>query len=234
MRPQIEALLILQDRDQKIVSLRGQQTNAPRERRKLEAKLAAARDSLDLVKQRAKENEVERRKLELAVETKETAISRFKTQQQQTRKNEEFQALSHEIAHAEGEIHALEDRELDLMEQAESLQQGIVAAEQEFARTQASISSQLRSLEENAAAATARLGELEGERENLAEKVGPDTLFLYDRLFAKKGDAAVVPLEQEICGGCHMKVPTQAASQVRGDQALVQCPNCGRILYRVL
>ena len=31
-----------------------------------------------------------------------------------------------------------------------------------------------------------------------------------------------------------MKVPTQIVFQVRGDQGLTQCPQCGRILYRVI
>ena len=234
MRPEIEAMLILQDRDQKIAHLKTQQTAAPRERRNLEAKLATARESLEAVKLQAKENEVAKRKLEHEVEGKQTAIGRFKTQQQQTRRNEEFQALSNEIRHAEEEIHALEDRELELMEQAESLQSAVATAEKEFTRTRASIASQLAALAQSEAAAVARLHELEGERAQLSTKVDGDTLFLYDRLFAKKGDAAVVPLEHDICAGCHMKVPTQAASQVRGDQALTQCPNCGRILYRVL
>jgi predicted nucleic acid-binding Zn-ribbon protein len=234
MRAEVEALLILQDRDQKIASLKLQQTSAPKEKRNLETRLAAARDSLEQARQRVRENEVERRKLELEVEGKRTAITRFKTQQQQTRKNEEFQALTTEIQHAEDSIHALEDRELVLMEQAEELQRAAAAAEAETARTQGIIRDQLDRLEATSVATAARLKELESDHAQLAEKVDPDALFLYERLFAKKGDAAVVALEHEICSGCHMKVPTQIASQVRGDQALTQCPNCGRILYRVI
>ena len=234
MRAEVEALLILQDRDQKIAGLKQQQAAAPREKRSLETRLAAARESLDQAKLHVRENEVERRKLELEVEGKRSAISRFKTQQQQTRKNEEFQALTSEIQHAEESIRALEDRELDLMEQAEKLQAAAASAEAETARTQAIIKDQLTRLEESNAAAGSRLRELEAEQSKLAANVEADALYLYQRLFAKKGDAAVVPLEHEICAGCHMKVPAQIASQVRGDHLLTQCPNCGRILYRVV
>ena len=61
-----------------------------------------------------------------------------------------------------------------------------------------------------------RLRELEADHAKLAGGVPEDVLDLYRRLFVKKGDAAVVPLESEICGGCHMKVPTQISAQVRG------------------
>jgi predicted nucleic acid-binding Zn-ribbon protein len=234
MRAEVESLLILQDRDQKIAALKHQQTSTPKERKALEARLAAARDALEQAKARVRENEVERRKLELEVDGKRGAILRFKTQQQQTRKNEEFQALTSEIAHAEQSIHDLEDRELVLMEQAEELQRAAAAAETDTARAQGIIREQLRRLEEGSVAAGQRLTELETDHAQLAGNVAADSLYLYQRLFAKKGDAAVVPLEHEICGGCHMKVPTQVASQVRGDQELTQCPNCGRILYRVV
>jgi predicted nucleic acid-binding Zn-ribbon protein len=234
MRAESEALLILQDRDQKIKALRNQQKFLPRDKKALEDKLQAARAGLDQAKLLVKNVEVERRKLELDVESKRAAIARFKTQQQATRKNEEYQAFNHEIAHFEADIRALEDRELILMEEAEGLQAKATATEKEFVRFQASIQDQIAKLESGAASSVARLQELEANREQLAAKVSEETLTLYDRLFSKKGDAAVVPLEHEVCGGCHMKVPTQTAITVRGEQATTQCPNCGRILYRVV
>ena len=100
----------------------------------MEDKLATARLLLDQAKQRAQNNEVERRKLQLDVEGKRTAIGRFKTQQQQTRKNDEFQALNNEIKHAEDNIQALEDRELELMEQAEALQRTTAVAEKDYTK----------------------------------------------------------------------------------------------------
>ena len=234
MQPELEALLVLQDRDQKIRVLRQQQKSLPTERKGLEAKLASAKQLLDHTKQRGKENEVERRKIQLEVEGKRTSIGRFKTQQQATRKNEEYTALSKEIAHFEADIQSLEDKELELMEQSEEIGKTTAAAEKDFAKSQGIIQEQIAKLEAGANAASARLAELEADHAKLAAEIPEDTLDLYRRLFVKKGDAAVVPLESEICGGCHMKVPVQIGSQVRAQHLLTQCPNCGRILYRVI
>ena len=234
MRPDLAALLILQDRDQKIKALQAQQKNLPREKKALEEKLATARLLLDHAKQRSKENEVARKKLQLEVEGKRTSINRFKTQQQQTRKNEEFTALSSEIKHFEADIHALEDRELDLMEQAEQLQGVAATAEKDFTKTEATIREQLERLDAGAGATQNRLVELQADRAKQSADIQEELAELYHRLFVKKGDAAVVPLEHEICGGCHMKVPTQTVADVRGEQKISQCPQCGRILYRVL
>lgn len=234
MSPEVESLLVLQDRDQKIRALRLEQKNLPRELKANDEKRAAARTRLEAVRQRGRENEVERRRLEGEVQAKQTAIARFKTQQQATRKNDEYQALTKEIAHAEDQIHALEDRELELMEGAETLGRQLQAEEAEFAKTEALLTRQAADLRARGAGLGDRLADLEGERAGLAQKVNPGTLNLYDRLFAKKGDAAVVPLEHGVCAGCHMQAPAQIVAHVRAGQTLAQCPNCGRILYRDL
>ena len=230
----LEALLILQDRDQKIKTLQNQQKSLPKEKKALEDKLASARTLLDHAKQRVKENEVERRKLQLEVEGKRGAINRFKTQQQATRKNEEFQALSNEIKHFEADIQALEDRELGFMEAAETLHAAAASADREYSKAEGIIHEQITRLEAGGIASDAWLQELEADRTKLATTVPEDVAELYRRLFVKKGDAAVVPLEHEVCGGCRLKVPTQTVADVRAEQKVVQCPQCGRILYRVI
>ena len=53
----------------------------------------------------------------------------------------------------------------------------------------------------------------------------------FNRLFASKGDAAVVALEHEFCTGCHMKVTTATSVRVKGGLEIVSCEQCGRILY---
>lgn len=234
MHEDLEALLILQDRDQKIKAVQNQQKSLPREKKALEDKLATAKTLLDHAKQRVKENEVERQKLQLEVEGKRGAINKFKTQQQQTRKNEEFQAFNNEIKHFEADIQTLEDRELIFMEEAETLQRTATNAEKEFSKTDAMIREQLTRLEAGATASNARLQELEADHAKLAKGIPDEVAELYQRLFVKKGDAAVVPLEHEVCGGCRLKVPTQTVADVRGGKKIVQCPQCGRILYRVI
>lgn len=234
MSPDLETLLVLQDRDQKIKALQTQKKSLPRDKKALEDKLATAKLLLDQAKQRSQHNEVERRKIQLDVEAKRTAIGRFKTQQQATRKNEEFQAFNNEIKHAEDNIRTLEDSELELMEQAELIQRTVTEAEKDYKKAEGIIREQIARLEAGAKAADDRLHELTADHSKIAGGVPGDVLDLYQRLFVKKGDAAVVPLEHEMCGGCHMKVPTQISAQVRGEHLMTQCPNCGRILYRVI
>jgi len=65
----------------------------------------------------------------------------------------------------------------------------------------------------------------------LAGKIDEDSLGRFERLFKSKGDAAVVAFEHGVCTGCHMKVTTATAAQVKTGKEIVRCDTCGRILY---
>jgi len=112
---ELEQLLILQDRQQKIRQIQTEIKTLPLERAYLESQLAATEAGVETLKQKGRLVEVGRKKLELDVGTRTESIARLKTQQYQTRKNEEFRAISHEIERYEGEIRKLEDEELELM-----------------------------------------------------------------------------------------------------------------------
>ena len=231
MLPEIEKLLVLQDRDRKIRTLKNELKVAPLERVESEEKLAAALKQLDAVKLKAKEIEVEKKKLELEAQSKRDSIAKFQTQKFQTRKNEEFQAFNNEITRYEGEIRTVEDRELELMEDADKMKATVATTDQQTKATKAQVERQLADIAGKIDAVGVQLTTLETERAALAVGLDEDLLDTFDRLFAGKGEA-VVPLEHETCMGCHMKVTTQTVVKVKGQREIVHCEQCGRILYR--
>ena len=231
MQVELEQLLILQDRAQKIRQVDAELRSLPLERKSLDSQVAAASASLETTKDRGRQVEVEKKKLELEVGTRNETITRLKTQQYETRKNDEFSAIGREIERYQNEISALEDQELELMVQADVLKAQIAAEEGQTAATKDSIAKQIANLEAKQITLTDRLEELKREKEELAARVDEDLLDRFNRLFASKGDAAVVALEHDVCTGCHMKITTQTAVRVRGGKEIVNCEQCGRILY---
>jgi len=231
MLPEIQQLLILQDRDRKIRMLRLELEAAPLEKREAEARLAEARRALEAVKLKAKEVEVDRKKLEHEAQAKRDSIAKFQTQKFQTRKNEEFQALNNEITRYEGEIRGIEDRELEFMDEAEKVRALAAQQEQQTKAVKAAVESQFADIEAKVGALAAQLKAAEAERAGLTTGLDEDLLDTFERLFANKGEA-VVPLEHETCMGCHMKVTTQTVVKVKGQREIVHCEQCGRILYR--
>jgi predicted nucleic acid-binding Zn-ribbon protein len=231
MLPSIERLLILQDRDQKIRILRLELKNLPDERTSLDSKLAAGSTQLNAAKQRARDVELEKKKLEIEAQAKRDSIAKFKNQQFQTRKNEEFQALTNEIKRFEADIEKIEDREIELMEEAEKMKAVVADAEKQHAQTKAHTDRQITEIASKIKAIETQLAELEAEREKLSEGIDEDLLYQYNKLFANKGGLAVVALEHETCMGCHMKLTTQTAVRVKGSKEILHCEQCGRILY---
>ena len=231
MHSELEQLLILQDRDQKIRQIRTEIETVPLRRSSLEAQLAASRASVEGLKQRARQVEIDRKRLELDVGTRTETISRLKTQQYQTRKNEEFRAIGHEIERYENEIRKIEDDELELMVLADKVKADLTEEEKKATAAQNSIARQTADLEEKSRALESQLQGLSKERSELAGKIDEDLLGRFERLFKSKGDAAIVAIEHGVCTGCHMKVTTATAAQVRAGKEIVSCENCGRILY---
>src|SRR2546426_8463478 len=143
----IEKLLILQDRDRKIRRIRGELTHIEPERQGLRAKAADAQKSLEIAKERVKQLESERKNLELEVEAKKQLIGKYSLQQFQTRKNEEYRALAHEIDLCKEEIVKIEDRELELMEQAETAQKDILRKTQAGSEVRKLVEDQIAQLD---------------------------------------------------------------------------------------
>ncbi len=231
MQPDLEQLLILQNRDQKIKQIRTELKTAPLQRAQLDAQLAATAAALEASKLKARRVEGDRKKIELDAGTRMETINRLKTQQYETRKNEEFRAMGNEIERYEKEIRQIEDQELELMEQAEKFKLEIAAEEKRAGAARGSVARQITDLDGKAEALEAQLHGLTNDRGQLASGIDEDVLERYDRLFASKGNAAVVALEHEVCTGCHMKITTQTAHRVRNGRELVSCEQCGRILY---
>jgi uncharacterized protein len=231
VRAELEQLLVLQDRQQKIRQIENEIRNLPLQRKHLESQLADSGASLDAIKHKARQVEVDRKKLELDVGTRSESINRLKTQQYQTRKNDEFQAIGHEIQRYEDEIRKLEDQELELMEQGDKLKVEVTAEEKKATATKDSITRQLNDLGDKSKALEARLQELSKERKELAEKMDEDVLSRFERLFASKGDSAIVAVEHGVCTGCHMKLTTATVNAAEAGKEIVSCEQCGRILY---
>jgi uncharacterized protein len=227
----IEQLLILQDRDRKLRTLRAEHKNAPLEKQAFADKVTGAQKQLDAARQKAKEFELERKKLETEAQVVRDKIAKYQVQKFQTRKNEEFAALSHEIERGEKDVQAIEDRELELMDASEKQKPIVADAEKAFAATKAQSERQTTDLDIKIKALEEQIGTVEAERKKLAAEIEEDLLDTYDRLIRSKHGDAVVALQHEVCSGCHMKVTPATSSKARARKEIVHCENCGRIVY---
>jgi predicted nucleic acid-binding Zn-ribbon protein len=231
MLESIEKLLILQERDRRLHRLRSELTQIEPERQALKTKATDAQQALEQAKERVKHLESDRKNLELEVEAKKQLIAKYALQQFQTRKNEEYRALAHEIELCKEEIVKIEDRELELMEQAEAAQKDVLRRTQNSAEVRKLVEEQTAQLGSREQALKKEFAELEINREELAVAAGEVARGRYERLLKSKGGNVVVGVQHGVCGGCHMRVPPQLLVSCQAQQELITCSNCGRILY---
>ena len=64
----------------------------------------------------------------------------------------------------------------------------------------------------------------------LRAKIPPQILGHYDRLVAK-GKKGVAAVRNQVCTGCHMRVPIAVVTTLMHDTDIQLCENCGRYLY---
>ena len=231
MIPEIEQLLIIQDRDQKLKELNSDIERLPLEELQAKERLKAATTSVEISEKAFMENEIAMKNIELDIDTRKDSITKLKVQQMETKKNDEFAVMEHSINNYQSEIVKLEDSQLELMEKGESLSETLLHNKDNLAKDQKIVDSELAIIRERKIQITKKVSELEIDRKEISSNIAPDLLDQYNRIFkSKKGDA-VSELINDICSGCHMKVTPSTALAVKAEKVVTTCDQCGRILY---
>ena len=231
MQDEVRALLILQDRDRRLLALAKDLEKLPQDEARAKAKLAGDHAAVARAHQALLDCELRVKKIELDAETRRTTIKRLKLQQFETRKNEEFVALGHEIVRYEKELDDFETKELEAMDEVDSFRKARQAAEATLAHTLKLVEEDLASIAQRHARTEAERLEVLAQREKLAANVPDSIMPLYVRLMKTKDGRAVVPMRDGKCEGCHMKLIASTVMKAQSGREIAQCEDCGRILY---
>lgn len=231
MQDEVRALLILQDRDRRLLALAKDLEKLPQDEARAKAKLAGDEAAVKKAHQALLDCELRVKKIELDAETRRTTIKRLKLQQFETRKNEEFVALGHEITRYEKDLDDFETTELEAMDEVDSLRGAQKTAETALAHTRKLVDEDLAMIAQRHARMEADRIETLAERERLLGNVPESVIPLYNRLMKTKAGLAVAPLRDGKCEGCHMKLIASTVMKVQTGKEIAQCEDCGRILY---
>ena len=231
MLAEIESLLVVQDRDQRILKLKSDLKRIPEDTARAKERLANDLATVANAKKAVQDNEVAIKKLELDIGTRKSTLERLKTQQYETKKNEEFTALGNEIVRYNKEVDDYETTELELMEKADSLQAIYKKSQDTLALTQGMVDEEIATLDQRAVECKKQFDEVKAERTSLTSGIDEDNLSLYDRLMVSKGGDAIVSAANSQCSGCHMKLVPATMISVQAEKEITQCENCGRILH---
>lgn len=231
MLDEIRSLLILQDRDRRLLALTKDLEKLPLDEARAKTKLAGDQQAVADAKAAVNQQEIKLKNLELDAGTRKTTIGRLKTQQFETRKNDEYQAIANEIIRYEKELDGLETRELEMMEEIDRLRSLLKQAEAGLAHTQTLVNEDLASIKERFERMQAQRAEITQERETLIKNIPETFLPLYERLMKSKNGLALARMHEGKCEGCHMKLIPSTVVAVQNSKEIARCEDCGRILY---
>ena len=230
--PQIEKLLIVQDRDATLQKTEQELARLPRERAALDAKITAETENIENARAALKAKELARKELDSEVKTQEAAIQKFRTLQLEVKKNEEYRALTHQIEQAEASISTLEEQEIQLLLEIDTEQEAFEAAKAEI---DARIELQKHSISQLQERETNLKASLDAARAALDEaraEVDSDYLQHYDRVRKlSKRPPYVARIENHTCSGCHLRVSNEVAQAIRDPREPHFCDQCGRLVY---
>jgi predicted nucleic acid-binding Zn-ribbon protein len=229
--PALASLIALQALDTATDAARKRLADMPAARQALDATVATASEAVAAVKQQLTDNHQQRLALEKDVAAVQARMSRFEDHKAAVKTNQEYQALTHELATAKAEKDAIEDRLLVHMETDETL----TAA---FAAAQAALAATRRDTDKARAALEAEEGTLTGEIERLSlaraherRHVEPAVLAKYEQLLKGRRGLAVASMRGESCTACHVRLRPHVTQQIRRNDSIVSCESCQRILY---
>lgn len=187
-------------------------------------KLASAQQRLDELKkkQRASEWDVDDLASKIRAADEQLYSGRI-------RNPKELASLKQEVDAFKTRRDKLETGLLELMDQVEATQKDITTATAEFKKTEVEWQSHQQKLAAEIETIKVKLADLRQKRQALAGEIDAKSLELYRHLKKARGQA-VVRVEQGICRGCRISLPSSDLQQARSSN-LVHCSSCGRILF---
>jgi uncharacterized protein len=154
---------------------------------------------------------------------------------QSTGAGRELEAMAHERDALVARASALEDEQLELLEQLEPLEAQDAALRSTFADASSRRDAAASEADAERAAAAATLEALEARRPALAEALDPAVLARYEAAARRAGGVGAARLEDGRCGRCRVTVPAALVDQLlhaADPDAFVICDECGRLLVR--
>ena len=231
MLPDLKTAIELQQVDLRVAELTSQIDALPSQIQNFEAQLRDFIHAHEERKQRLGANQKERRELDGEIQSIQTKISRHKDQLYQVKTNEQFKAMKHEIEVEEENIRKIEDQILEMMMEAEPLENLVNAAASRLDGEKARVAAAIQQLEAERRADIQERDELQSRRQELLHALSDAVRELYERVRSARRGVAVAGVRDGCCTRCNVRLRPQVYNEVRMSESIVSCESCGRILY---
>lgn len=228
----MDTLLKLQILDANINVCREREAEIPKQKNRFDIHRERLNAELAEREQVLQDLELEQRDSESEIDVRKIQIDKYQQQLNVVKKNEEYQALLHEIDLVKKQIGVKEERILAIMMEMDDAKARLEEDRKRILEETKEIEAECAVIDAELAAAVKKREVLDTERVPLTDQVGHELLSRYERLRRKfvKG-LIVVPLRDEVCTGCNVHLLPQVVIEVMQGDKIHSCQQCGRLLY---
>ncbi|HEC97122.1 MAG TPA: hypothetical protein ENI58_03050 [Nitrospirae bacterium] len=232
MKEELKLLVALQEIDSIILRNRLELKKAPEEIKRYQGPLSESEKAHKREKEKYDSIEKKKKQKELEVKEVDDRIEKLKSRVSDIKTNKEYSAHLKEIEVIEKESSRLEDEILYMMEELDEVSEGLKEAEKRIGDEKKRLQSLQKELDVKRDLIEKELAELKEQREELVGKIPTGLCTRYMDVFQESSGLSVVEAKDERCLGCYMSIPPQIYVEIKTSDEIMQCPQCGRFLYR--
>ena len=231
MKPHLQALLTLQDRDDELSQLETRMDALKPRFAALDAERVAAERQRSTTRAAIEREEQRQRELSSRADDFRRLNARAIAAMDHVHKVREANAASAQVDISRRALADVENELSAVNHRLSTLRDSDTAAELNLAELEERQAAVRQELEAARGKLEAEIGEARGRRQEAARHVDPRTLQRYDRVRSRRRQRSVFALRGTSCSNCDTAVPTQRRAALASGDLVDVCESCGVLLY---
>ena len=129
-------------------------------------------------------------------------------------------------------IDEIESRILNLIDDHEILEERYIRIKDDYEQLRVEIIKVQREVNEKIKNLRIKMKDAELGIDDITPHIEIKILKRYDLTREKRG-RGVVSVNNDVCGGCNMRIPTYLMQDIKKQSEIIYCESCGRLLYYI-
>jgi len=228
---QIEQLIVLQQVDDEILTLKDVIEQAPKELSDLEGQMSEFDERRNQIDEKTGILKEQQKKLTFEIEEDAGKIKKSKNKLMLVGNTKEYHAMMREMDSLEKLNRMRDDEQEAVREELVRQDEATASLTEEMSGVKEQYDALKTTLDERLAKAQKKLDSLGRKRKKSCKAVPPPILGRYEFIRERMKNPVIVPVSKGVCAGCNIMIPPQSYNDLQKGQQILSCPNCQRLIY---
>jgi predicted nucleic acid-binding Zn-ribbon protein len=227
----LNILIQLQEIDSQIINLKQKTESLPLKIKKLDQLAEEIDKQFENERKKLSTLEKQKKDKERDIDEINDKIKKLKEKTSQIKTNKEYQALLKEIESFEEALKKEEENLLLIMYELDETKRNLEDSKKNADLKKKELELEKIQVEEEIKRVNQSIDTLIDERRGFIDKLPKEIYDEYKELMKKHKGIAVSEVKNSVCQGCFLHIPPQLYVEIKLNQSIYHCPQCGRILF---